>query len=203
METGARLRYPGYKTPYGAVVATVEEMNRRELVLGTKGRSCGQWDVWEAVFGPVDADGYVARAYDKKSGVINKTVAEAWKRFDLAHVVATNWDALGPKLNGRLHFAVGASDSFYLTNAVLDFQDAIASFDHNISFTYGAHDGLGFQHCYRGTDAPAFDAEGKALPNSITRLTYVCRADLPLMLLGDAAAATWIVRGDESRPRRG
>ena len=34
-------------------------------------------------------------------------------------------------------------------------------------------------------------------------LQYFRRADLSLMNCGDAAAATWIFRGDESRPRRG
>ncbi len=39
--------YPGSTPPLGAVVTTVEDTNRRELVLGTHGRSCEQWDIWE------------------------------------------------------------------------------------------------------------------------------------------------------------
>ncbi len=35
---------PDYGRPYGHTTATVEEMNRRELVLGPHSRSCGQWD---------------------------------------------------------------------------------------------------------------------------------------------------------------
>tara|TARA_B110000046_G_C12781622_1_gene309224 strand:- start:82 stop:363 length:282 start_codon:yes stop_codon:yes gene_type:complete len=36
---------PTYGHPYGHTTATVEEMNRREIVLGPHSRSCGQWDV--------------------------------------------------------------------------------------------------------------------------------------------------------------
>merc|ERR1719247_1474148 len=73
---------PTYGRPYGQTTATVEEMNRRELVLGPHSRSCGQWDIWEAVFGPRGADGYPARIWCKdpldsscKYGEINSTVA--------------------------------------------------------------------------------------------------------------------------------
>ena len=46
-----------------------------ELVLGTRGRSGGQWDIWEAVFSPNGADGYPQRIWDKRTGVIDKQVA--------------------------------------------------------------------------------------------------------------------------------
>ena len=65
----------GYGHPYGQTTATVREMNQRELVLGTKSRSCGQWDIWEAVFGPRGGDGYPERIWDKRGGAINTTTA--------------------------------------------------------------------------------------------------------------------------------
>ena len=84
-------------------------MNRHELVMGTSSRSCGQWDIWEAVFGPVGPDGYPARMYDKLNGQINKTVAEYWREnFDLQHIMERDWATLGPKLQGKLHIFVGA-----------------------------------------------------------------------------------------------
>ena len=44
--------------------ATQEEVNLKELVKGTRGRSCDQWDIWQLVFGPRSADGYVKPIWD-------------------------------------------------------------------------------------------------------------------------------------------
>ena len=44
---------PGHRNYLGHVSATLEEMNRRELVLGTTSRSGQQWDIREAVPSPV------------------------------------------------------------------------------------------------------------------------------------------------------
>ena len=165
----------GYKMCYGDVISTFGEMNHRELALGENSLSCGQFDAWEAVWSPIDPDtGYPKRIYDKETGVIDKEVANHWsEKYDLAKVLVKKWDQIGHKVKGRLHFAVGGSDSFYLNNAVFDFQQLLLANvgpDHGISFTYGAHDeGLGFQHCFRGYE---YDADGSPLPNSITRLTY-------------------------------
>ncbi|MED6307712.1 MAG: hypothetical protein VX563_06845, partial [Planctomycetota bacterium] len=38
---------PTYGRPEGQTAATVMEMNHRELVLGPRSSSCGQWDIWE------------------------------------------------------------------------------------------------------------------------------------------------------------
>ena len=70
---------PGHRNYLGHVQATVEQMNRLELVLGTKTRSGQQWDIWEAVYSPQGPDGYPARIWDKRTGAIDKKVAEYWK----------------------------------------------------------------------------------------------------------------------------
>ncbi|HEX6739806.1 MAG TPA: alpha/beta hydrolase-fold protein, partial [Vicinamibacteria bacterium] len=54
----ARVPRPGMRNYLGQVSATLEGMNRLELVLGTRSRSGEQWDIWEAVYSPVGADGY-------------------------------------------------------------------------------------------------------------------------------------------------
>ena len=43
----------------GTVAYTVWDENRLELALGTKGRSGGQWDIWEATYSPAGPDGRV------------------------------------------------------------------------------------------------------------------------------------------------
>ncbi len=52
-----RTPRPGHRDWLGHVSATLEEMNHKELALGTRGRSGEQWDIWQAVYSPVDEDG--------------------------------------------------------------------------------------------------------------------------------------------------
>ena len=89
-----------YGVPRGAIISTAEEMNRRELVMGESGRSCGQWDAWEAVFSPVDEKtGFPKRAFDKLTGEIDKDVVEYWREnFDLAYILTRDWDKIGEKV---------------------------------------------------------------------------------------------------------
>ena len=80
----ARVDTPAHRNYLGHLQATVEQTNRLELVLGTKGRSGGQWDIWQAVYSPVGADGYPKPIWDKRTGVIDKEVAAYWKEnYDL------------------------------------------------------------------------------------------------------------------------
>jgi S-formylglutathione hydrolase FrmB len=103
----------------GKVSATMEDATRYELVLGTKGRSGEQFDIWQAVFSPVGADGYPAQIFDPRTGAIDHKVAEYWKEhYDLVHFMQENWKSLGPRLVGKLHIASGTADSFYLERAV-------------------------------------------------------------------------------------
>ncbi|HEY6948470.1 MAG TPA: hypothetical protein VI297_06600, partial [Gemmatimonadales bacterium] len=99
-----RLARPGARNYLGHVSTTIEAMNRLELVLGTKGRSGGQWDIWQAVFSPAGADGYPKPIWDKKTGAIDKTVAAYWKEhYDLRAILEKNWTVLGPKLANKIN----------------------------------------------------------------------------------------------------
>jgi hypothetical protein len=182
------VTWPGYGHPYGQTTATIQEMNHRELVLGTHSRSCGQWDIWEAVFGPLCDDGFPCRLYDKLTGAINASVAEYWREnFDLAHIMDRDWPTLGPKLQGKLHLFVGNSDTYFLTDAVMDAQDVLSATQDpksDAEIVIGTHGGRGYEHCFRGYEYSPGQQEGQAgvepLPNSLTRLTYN-QAFLPLM----------------------
>ena len=67
----------------------MKDENRYELVVGDKSRSGGQWDIWEATYSPVGADGYPKRLWNKQTGVIDKTVASTWKKYDLRDILET------------------------------------------------------------------------------------------------------------------
>jgi hypothetical protein len=115
---------PMRRTVEGQVTHTFREVARLEAVLGSKGRSGFQFDAWQSVHGPVGADGYPAMLFDKRSGVIDKQVAQYYRDngYDLSDYTRRNWPTLGPKLVGKLNFFSGEMDNFYLNLAVYDFQ---------------------------------------------------------------------------------
>lgn len=69
------VKRPGHRDYLGNVDRTIEDFNHLELVLGTKNRSGGQYDIWEAVYSPVGDDGYPRRLWDKLSGNIDPEIA--------------------------------------------------------------------------------------------------------------------------------
>jgi hypothetical protein len=159
-----KLRRPGLRDYLGHISTTVEDMNRHELVLGTKGRSGGQWDIWEAVFSPVGADGYPKRIWDKRTGVIDKSVAEHWREnYDLSHILRRDWEkGLGEKLRGKLYIYVGDMDNYYLNNAVYLVEDFLKS-TKNPPYEGEVDYGDRAEHCWNGDHTR---------PNAISRLRY-------------------------------
>jgi hypothetical protein len=107
----------------GEVRQTSQQRNWMELVNGTKGRSGHQIDIWSAVYGPLGDDGYFKPLFDKKTGKIDRTVAQYWKdNYDLLHHLQRNWRTLGPKLVDKLHIYMGDMDSFFLDRATRELQ---------------------------------------------------------------------------------
>ncbi|HEX9659020.1 MAG TPA: hypothetical protein VGA18_01930, partial [Rhodothermales bacterium] len=159
----ARFKRPGHRDYLGNVQGTQESYNHMELALGTKSRSGDQYDIWEAVYSPMADDGYPKRLWDKRTGVIDHSVAEYWKEnYDLRYILERDWAELGPKLAGKLHIYCGDMDNYYLNNAVYLMEE----FLENTTDPY--YDGLvdygdRAEHCWNG------DHEN---PNHISRLRY-------------------------------
>jgi hypothetical protein len=108
----------------GQVLMTVRQFRQMEEAKGTKGRSGDQLDAFFAVFGPVGDDGYPKPLFDHITGVIDTTVAQYYKEhFDLRYYMEKNWDWLGPKLVGKLHFICGDMDNFYLNQALYKMEE--------------------------------------------------------------------------------
>jgi len=147
----------------GDVSATMEDANRFEEVLGTRGRSGEQWDIWQAVFSPVGPDGYPMPIYDKRTGVIDREVAQYWKEnYDLRHILERDWKTLGPKLVGKIHITVGDMDNYYLDRAVRlmeSFLESTSDPHYGGSVEYG--DGRG--HCYSGAHSLAPSVSGRTI----------------------------------------
>lgn len=157
------IQRPGHRNYLGHVSATVKGMNQRELAIGNRSRSGDQFDIWEAVFSPMDVDGYPKRIYDKYTGVIDRTVAKYWKEnYDLTHIIKRDWPTIGDKLKGKIHIYVGDMDNYYLNNAVYSAEDMLKKLSNpacNCEVDYGDR----AEHCWNGDHSQ---------PNYITRLRY-------------------------------
>ncbi|RMB12680.1 hypothetical protein [Eilatimonas milleporae] len=158
-----RVERPGHRNWLGQVSRTLKDDNHLELVLGTKNRSGGQWDIWEAVYSPQGQDGYPKRLWDKKTGTIDPSVAAYWRdHYDLRHILERDWKTLGPRLEGKLHIYVGDMDNYYLNNAVYLTEAFLKTTDNP---PYGGEVDYGdrAEHCWNGDHAN---------PNHISRLRY-------------------------------
>jgi hypothetical protein len=148
----------------GRPTATLEEANRLELVLGPNSRSGGQWDIWQAVFSPVGADGYPRPIWNKRTGEIDRDVAAYWREnYDLVHIMRRDWEkGLGAKLRGKIHLYVGELDNYYLESAVYLAQEFLES-TRNPGFEGVIAYGRRAEHCWNGDPAR---------PNAESRLRY-------------------------------
>ncbi|HEX5352957.1 MAG TPA: alpha/beta hydrolase-fold protein [Rhodanobacteraceae bacterium] len=114
-----RVERPDTRKTDGNITSMMKDENHYELAVGDHSRSGGQWDIWEATFGPVGDDGYPKRIWNKRTGVIDHDVAEYWKQhYDLRHYLETHWSTVGPDLAGKLHIYVGDMDTYYLNMGV-------------------------------------------------------------------------------------
>ena len=144
-----RIPRPGTRNYLGHVATTLEQMNHRELALGTKTRSGDQYDVWESVYSPVGADGYPKPIWDRRTGVIDTAVAAYWREhYDLSYILKRDWATLGPKLRGKLRIYVGDMDNYYLNNAVYEVEKFLraANPPSDAVVDYGDRD----EHCWNG-----------------------------------------------------
>ncbi len=139
----------------GHVRLTSQQRNWFELVNGTKGRSGEQIDIWSAVFGPLGQDGYFEPLFDKRTGVMNRKVAEYWRdNYDLLHYMRRNWSTLGPKLVDKLYIYTGDVDTYFLDNAVRDLQAWMRTTENPHYEGYFLY-GDGKPHCWSGPVTPA------------------------------------------------
>lgn len=132
---------PFRRTVEGQVTWTLRQLSLFEEVLGTRGRSNYQLEGWEAIYGPLDADGYPKPLWNKITGTIDREVANYMREngYDLREYAQRNWATLGPKVASKLHFFSGDMDDFYLNLAVYRFEEFLKGTElgKNVPFTYG------------------------------------------------------------------
>ncbi len=161
--THTRFLQPAARNYLGQTLGTVQSVNQYELALGSHARSGEQFDIWQAVFGPVGEDGYPKPIFDKQTGVIDRSVAAYWKEhYDLSAILQRDWATLGPKLKGKLRVYVGSADTYFLNNAVYYLEDVLKAtkdpyYEGEVKYGERA------EHCWNGDPT---------LPNDLSRLHY-------------------------------
>jgi hypothetical protein len=158
-----QVAQPGYRDYLGHTIATTQSANQYELALGSHSRSGEQFDIWQAVYGPVGKDGYPQPIFDKETGAIDPAVAAYWKEhYDLSAILQKNWDTLGPKLRGKLRIYVGSADNYMLNDAVYLVEDFLKT-TKNPPYEGEVKYGDRAEHCWNGDPS---------LPNYLSRMHY-------------------------------
>jgi Putative esterase len=123
---------PSYRSVVGPggeteVLMTAAEECGMEYAMHPLGGSGQQWDTWEAMFSPRDeATGFPVPMFDARTGAIDRELVEThWSRWDIARLVAADWERYGPILQQRVRLACGTLDSFYLERAVAGVKELV------------------------------------------------------------------------------
>ncbi len=127
----------------GEPILSQKDFIQFENVLGrsdTYVTSGGQFSAFTALFSPKGNDGLPKPMFDPITGEIDHEVAEFWRKHDLKHYVETNWETLGPKIQGKVWIWAGDMDNFYLNPATRAFDEMLKTTENpksdvSVSFT--------------------------------------------------------------------
>jgi hypothetical protein len=126
---------------------TMVAENHFELAVGSKSRSMGQWDIWNAVYGVQGPNCYPLEPWNKATGVIDRAAVEQWKPMDMSEYVSSNWSKIGPSLAGKLNVYVGTQDTYYLNLGVDLFDKTVQTLSNpapDAEFIYGQNQPHGY-----------------------------------------------------------
>ncbi len=116
---------PSERMPDGQANYTVRQETQLNTAQGSRLRGGGDYANWQAVWGPIAADGYPVPVWDGETGEIDPKVAEYWRAqdFDLTDYLKRNWKSVGPSLDGQIHIYNPDMDQFFLNLAVYHLED--------------------------------------------------------------------------------
>lgn len=165
--TNKQIEQPAMRDYLGHTLLAMRDNIAYEAALGDHGRSGEQFDIWQAVYSPVGADGYPQSIFDKNTGKIDHATADYWREhYDLNAKLQREWDTLGPKVQGKLHIYVGSDDTYFLNDAVYlleDFLKQTGTPGHGVPYEGDVSYGPRAEHCWNGDPDK---------PNWYTRLHY-------------------------------
>jgi len=126
---------PSERRADGQPVVQLREENQLNNARGSRRRGGENFAIWEATFGPTDAEGYPAPIWDDSTGTIHRDVAQYWHdHYDIRAYLEQNWSRIGPALAGKIHVFCGDMDNYYLNLSVYLLQDFL---EHTKDPAYG------------------------------------------------------------------
>lgn len=132
---------PSERRSDGQPVVLLREENQLNNARGSHRRGGENFAIWEATYGPADAQGYPAPIWNDSTGAINTDVAAYWRdHYDIREYLARNWSRVGTDLAGKIHVYCGDMDNYYLNLAVYllqDFLEQTTNPAYGGSFDYG------------------------------------------------------------------
>jgi hypothetical protein len=117
----------------GKDVLSLEQFAKMERVMGDYG---GQMASFEYVFSPRAEGGRPMQLFNRDTGEIDRDVANAWEKYDVAEILREHWKMLGPQLNGKIHLTVGTADTFHLDEPARLLEQTMKQLGAKASFTY-------------------------------------------------------------------
>ncbi len=114
----------------GVALMTIRQENQWEEARGPRNSSGQQWDSWQAVFGPRDAEGRPAALFDPTTGAIDRKIAEHYRRYDIAHLLAENPERYAPIFADHIRIIVGSADEWNLDDAAERLREQLANLGH-------------------------------------------------------------------------
>ncbi len=137
-DENAFINEHGYLRPIvrdisGEPVVSQKDFIQFENVLGwndTYTTSGGQFSAFTALYSQKGEDGLPKPLFDPHTGAIDHEVAEHWRKYDLKYFVETNWETLGPKIEGKIWIWMGDMDEFYLNPALRAFDEMLQKIDN-------------------------------------------------------------------------
>ena len=120
-----RMPRPGHRNYLGHVSATLEDMNRLELVLGTQeplGPAVGH--LGGRVFAGSAPTAIRSGSGTSATGAIDRRSPNTGRSTTTSrYILQRDWARIGKKLEGKIHLYVGDMDNYYLNNAVYLMED--------------------------------------------------------------------------------
>ncbi len=102
----------------GRTVCTIRQENGMEYALDPTGGAGQQWSSWMACFSKKRANGQPVSIWDLKTGKIDPTLRDYWKKSDVRLILESRWKDIGPLMCERLRIICGDHDNFSLNEAV-------------------------------------------------------------------------------------
>lgn len=137
---------PSKRLANGDVAVTMRHELQLENALGlgnSFAASGGQWGSWAAVYGPRGQDGTPEAPWDPRTGEIHRPVIEAWRLYDLRHLLDRYWTNLAPRIDGKIHAWVGTADDYFLDTGLRLLATALSRADPPLKSRVHIEPGVG------------------------------------------------------------